>query len=374
MAAKKVMAYGKFRYRSRYRDVDSRSWKCKTFDTKDEAEDFEASLRLAKSGRVFVRKQSTQTLRQFWHEYLHEYALLDLQAATVEGHKQAWSKWIEPSLGMVPLATLASSPELVQRLKQVMVVSGAGEPTQRRVLAVLSAVLTKAVQLNRIANNPVRVIRKPPATRKHDVRAISPEAVEALLGKCKTIADRRLVALTAYAGLRPAESLALTKEDVAERTISVSKSLKLDGVGSTKTGGRRIVPIPDALRPYLADLPDGLLFPDQSGKHWSRAKHHNWRVKSWQPAAQAAGLGMITRTQDGKRSYTGARPYDLRHCAASTMLASGVDPVRVAQIMGHSPAVLFSTYAHVIAEVCEPVEGDGCTMAAQAASEGQSAQ
>ena len=98
MAAKKVMAYGKFRYRSRYRDVDSRSWKCKTFDTKDEAEDFEASLRLAKSGRVFVRKQSTQTLRQFWHEYLHEYALLDLQAATVEGHKQAWSKWIEPTL------------------------------------------------------------------------------------------------------------------------------------------------------------------------------------------------------------------------------------------------------------------------------------
>jgi site-specific recombinase XerD len=59
---------------------------------------------------------------------------------------------------------------------------------------------------------------------------------------------------------------------------------------------------------------------------------------------------MITKSEDGKRSYTGARLYDLRHCAASTMLANGVDPVRVAQYMGHSPAVLFSTYAHVIAE------------------------
>lgn len=42
------------------------------------------------------------------------------------------------------------------------------------------------------------------------------------------------------------------------------------------------------------------------------------------------------------------RLHDLRHTAATLMLQAGVAPVVVAGILGHSPAVLLSTYAHAL--------------------------
>jgi integrase len=74
----------------------------------------------------------------------------------------------------------------------------------------------------------------------------------------------------------------------------------------------------------------------------------------WQPACEAVGIGTITATKiDGKakRSYTGATPYDLRHSFASLMFHEQRNPLEIADMMGHSPQVLFSTYAHVIAEL-----------------------
>ncbi|WP_394813092.1 site-specific integrase [Streptomyces boetiae] len=44
------------------------------------------------------------------------------------------------------------------------------------------------------------------------------------------------------------------------------------------------------------------------------------------------------------------RPYDLRHTAVSTWLASGVDPQTVARRAGHSVMVLFRVYAKFIAD------------------------
>jgi integrase len=99
--------------------------------------------------------------------------------------------------------------------------------------------------------------------------------------------------------------------------------------------------------------PPGIVFVDRDGKHWSDSKYRNWRRRKFQPACVKAGLATVTETEEGgkrRRAYIGPRPYDLRHSRLSTMLYEGTDPVRVAQVAGHSPAVLFSTYAHVIAE------------------------
>src|SRR5580704_1303857 len=98
-----IKVRGKTRYLVRYRDVHSRAKQSKRFDTKDEAEVFEAALVLAKHGGVRVKRQSTQTLRAFWAEYVETFARHDLEAATLAAHEQAWAKWIEPELGGVPL-------------------------------------------------------------------------------------------------------------------------------------------------------------------------------------------------------------------------------------------------------------------------------
>jgi integrase len=47
------------------------------------------------------------------------------------------------------------------------------------------------------------------------------------------------------------------------------------------------------------------------------------------------------------------RPYDCRHSFASLLLAEGRQPLYVAQQLGHSLAVLLSTYSHLIAEYAE---------------------
>lgn len=46
-----------------------------------------------------------------------------------------------------------------------------------------------------------------------------------------------------------------------------------------------------------------------------------------------------------------ARPYDLRHSYASLRFAERANPAEIAEEMGHSLEVLFSTYAHVITEL-----------------------
>ena len=89
---------------------------------------------------------------------------------------------------------------------------------------------------------------------------------------------------------------------------------------------------------------------------WTDADYRSWRKRTWQPAAAKAGIASLERTTpktDGKRrvasKYIGPRPYDLRHSMASLLLAEGMNPIEVAEIMGHGPKVLFDTYAHVCA-------------------------
>src|SRR5437763_16139788 len=63
-----------------------------------------------------------------------------------------------------------------------------------------------------------------------------------------------------------------------------------------------------------------------------------WRADRWAPACRGAGLDPVPR------------PYDLRHSFASLLLAEGKLPLYVARQLGHSLAVLISTYAHLIDE------------------------
>ena len=91
-----------------------------------------------------------------------------------------------------------------------------------------------------------------------------------------------------------------------------------------------------------------------------------WRIASGNPS-DAALIFPRADGRAGRRATTGispgvfrkaaraarvdiGSPYDLRHSAASLWLHEGINAVQVAAWMGHSPAMLLGTYAHVIAE------------------------
>jgi len=155
-----------------------------------------------------------------------------------------------------------------------------------------------------------------------------------------------LIALLAYAGLRPQEAQALCWGDVRERTLLIEKAADgQGGVKPTKTGQARTVRLLAPLARDLAELrllrgrpdDDVLLFPNGKGGLWNDPAWQTWHRDAWVPACRAVGL-------------EGARPYDLRHSFVSLLIHEGRSVVEVARQAGHSPTMTLDVYAHVFDE------------------------
>jgi len=287
-----------------------------------------------------------------------------------------------------------SDAAVARSVLQVLATRKDGTPaaatTVVRKRAVLYNVLELAVEQDLLPTNPLDRIKWKPPKVNHvcDPRsAVNPTQARALLAAVGNLADpddpdrrkralaargRRLVAFFGcmyYAALRPSEALALTVDDL---DLPDAGDLDGDGWGQlvlsrsnaevsatwTDTGRReprqlkhratghvRPVPCPPPLVAILRDhlathghAPDGRLFVGSHGGHLTTETYNQiWdsaRTKALTPAEAASGLA--------------ARPYDLRHSAVSTWLASGVDSVQVAEWAGHSIAVLHRVYAHVL--------------------------
>lgn len=341
MAISKLkLANGRTRYRVRYREPGIRNPKTATFDSKAEAQEFEANLRIAKNGGRMVRKASNQTLEAFGIEYRERYALVELAPSTLKVQRSMWNVHILPKLGGQPLATLAANPELVQGFKADLLNEGVGEAAVRKALAVLSAVLSKGVEWGRIQSNPCATVRLPSGKRKHRVRPMPPEVVERLRALMPSERDRRLISVLAYAGLRPGEALALEGSDVTLKVVLIDKAVSLGEIGDTKTKVDRTVPLLAALREDLSPRDTGLLFGRSDGEPWKDHDYRNWRKRVFKPAVAKLG-----------DEWASFRPYDLRHSFASLLLHEGRSLPSVARALGHSVAVLSNVYAHVLDEL-----------------------
>jgi integrase len=245
----------------------------------------------------------------------------------------------------------AITPEVVERYRAELEADGVGQPTVHRALVQLQGVLRRAVEWRRIGHNPVKAVQKPKVRRHREVRPLSPLAVERL----RVVAAKRrkhgardatLIALLAYAGLRPQEAQALRWPDVRERTLLVEKAADgQGGVKETKTGQARTVRLFASLASDLAEWrslcgdpgDDALLFPNGSGGIWNDGAWQTWHRDAWVPACRAIDL-------------KGARPYDLRHSFVSLLIHEGRSVVDVARQAGHSPTMTLDVYAHVFDE------------------------
>jgi integrase len=153
---------------------------------------------------------------------------------------------------------------------------------------------------------------------------------------------RLMILLAGFLGLRWAELIALTPEDIdlKEKIIKVNKSLTeakggLKGVG-TKSGNSRVLPIPDflinELRPLLIATPEGVsVF---RSKRDGNLRKSNFSRRVFQPAVKLAGLSNVTF-------------HELRHTAISQQISGGADVVSVSKVAGHSsPATTLRIYTH----------------------------
>ena len=158
---------------------------------------------------------------------------------------------------------------------------------------------------------------------------------------------RSLVLFTGWTGARWGEAVALTvgNLDLDSGRATISKSASTIGgrisIGETKTEHLRTIGIPRHVCVELrADvrgkLPGALVWTNARGGHLTTPSKRSWFYSA------------VARCKAADEDFPRVTPHDLRHTAASMLIASGAPVVLVARQLGHQSAKLtLDTYAHL---------------------------
>lgn len=327
--------------------------------TRDEVrEKLDDLMRQADDG--IPRARQRQTVSEYLDYWLEHVVRPEKRATTYNSYESLVRLHIVPVIGRRKLDELG--PADVRRLLAMLrekEISGSGGGPRRLsdrmaqfAHAVLRNALSNAVREELISRNVAKLVQV--SNPEYDVGvSLDPVAARSLLAR---IADDRLYALYLCAivlGMRRGELLGLAWDavDLDAGKLVVRQSLTWANgrvhLGPPKSrASRRVVPLPatvvDALREHRerqdADremagdrwTETGLVFTSPVGGHVSpRTLAAQWHV-----IRTAAGLGRM-------------RFHDLRHTAVSLLLALGVPPHVVREIVGHSDVkVTMTVYAH----------------------------
>jgi integrase len=370
-----IDAAGRRRKAYRVRWQEGQTWRSRTFARDADAKAFNAELvRLKRLGTLAQLDSGSETLEEYVAGTWVPTFAAPLSMRTRRDYAQLYERHLARDLGHIALRNL--TPELLQRWYAEQLSAGAGPTRVRKALALLSHILQRAFEADRVQRNAARLVRPARRAERAKVRPLAPVTIEAIreamlnpqpttvaadrAGQrpraAHTVAprgnaqsrqrDALLVSLMAYAGLRPGEALALRWDDIGEESINVERAVSMGQVKATKTGTTRSVRL---LSPLAADLrefrmasgrpaPGVLLVPGADGAVWTETAWGNWSKRQWARALKGAGLGS-------------ARPYDLRHSFASLLLHEGRSVVYVARQLGHGAQLTLGTYGHVIDEL-----------------------
>ncbi len=270
-----------------------------------------------------------------------------------------------------------SDPQVVRKavhqLARTLDDKPAAGDTYRRRRRGFNAALEFAVETGKLDENPLKRVKtkKVAVDDQVDPRVVVTHAqarelltAMSYVGSWHRARGRRLVGFFAvmyYAGLRPAEAVALKATDcelpdkgwgrliLAESMPVATKRFTDSGERHDKRGLKqrdpnavRIVPIPPRLVAYLRAhidefgvASDGRLFRNERDGILGSTTYS----RAWEEARNFA----FTPAQ--VESPLAGRPYDLRHAALSTWLNAGISAAEVSKRAGNSVEVLLRRYA-----------------------------
>lgn len=296
-----------------------------------------------------------QTVAQFLHRWLEDSARPAVRPKTFESYSQLVKLYLAPDLGNIPLAKL--TPQHVQKCLNDRLTSGLSARTVQYIHAVLRRALNQALRWGMVSRN-VATLVTPPKLRRPEFQSFTREQAQCFLA---SIQEDRLEALYTVAlalGLREGEAFGLRWQDVdldngllcVRQCLTRTKDGPVFGPPKTERS-RRTIPLPAvciaALQRHRARQEQerllagsrwqehGLVFTTTIGTPLDSANV----LKRFRAALKAAGLPPM-------------RFHDLRHSCASLLLAQGVHPRVVMEVLGHSQISLtLDTYSHVYMSV-----------------------
>lgn len=295
-----------------------------------------------------------QTVAQFLDFWLSDVAKPSVRTWTYRGYEVHVRLHLKPALGHLALERL--EPAHVQALLNRKLKEGLSPKSVRYIRGTLRTALQQAVRWGYLSRNAASLVDGPRSER-YEIKPLDGAEARKLLD---ALTDDRLRALYSVAltiGLRQGEALGLRWQDIDLATgyIHVRKQLqRIDGefelVDLKTQRSRRTLAMPativDELRQHeqrqAAELLDhprtnqlDLVFtrPDGGPLDGTVVTHQFHRL------LDRAGLQQ-------------RRFHDLRHSCATLLLAQGVSPRVVMEILGHSQiALTMNTYTHVLPEL-----------------------
>ncbi len=260
---------------------------------------------------------------------------------------------VVPALGRYSLRRL--TPTHVRKLLAEKFASGLSARSVQIIHATLRVMLAEAVRDELVERNVAAIVR-PPAVAAEEVRPWSPEEAEDFLRAAEGDRLFALFAVGVALGLRKGELLGLRWSDVEldQGMLRVRQSVQRvyrAGLvfGPPKSSrSRRDIPLPAfavrvlrehrtrqseerlALGPYWQD--SGLVFTSTIGT-----------------VVEPRNLSRLLDELIMKAGVRRIRFHDLRHTCASLMLAQGVPPRVVMDVLGHSQfSITMDLYSHVM--------------------------
>ncbi len=291
------------------------------------------------------------TIKQLLTRWEEDVLRHQVARSAYDNYKSLADHHIGPTLGRKRVSKL--TPADVDALVSAKLDAGLSVSTVRRIRSILSQALDQAVRWGVVSRNVVTMTRGPKGSRGEG-RTFTPAQAKNLLAAAQGDRLEALYVTMLYTGLRPGEALGLEwgAVDLAAGIVTVKKALKRVGtkltLGEVKTArSRRAVNLPrpviNALREQKRRQAKDRL---AAGSAWSDLDlvfatevgtpidPSNLR-RDFKAVCERAGLGHW-------------HPHELRHSAASLMLAQNVPLEVVADVLGHSSIRMTAdVYGHI---------------------------
>ncbi len=299
-----------------------------------------------------LARDSRITLTALFERWCEDVMRHQVQASTLRNYASVARVHILPSLGHKRLAELNVTD--VDHLLSLKRDQGLAPSTVRRIRLVLAQCLNQAIRWGLLVRN-VAVLSHAPKVSRSEGRTLTPDQARHFLAVLKGHRHEALFALMLSTGLRRGETLGLMWSDFDRDAgvIRVSRQLRREDVGlvtrDTKTfRSRRAV--------NLADRMILTLLEHEVTQRAEREKHADRWTDSGFIFTTTRGTPLDPRNlyrefrkicdQAGLGPW---HPHELRHSAASLMLAQGVKLHVVSQVLGHSSIRITSdVYGHLL--------------------------
>lgn len=318
-----------------------------------------AETRLAQLSEQHLRGVSLErvTVTAYLKQWLDLVSGSDLAANTRRNYESVTRVHLIPALGQIYLDRLNADDvdALLARLRR----GGMKPSTLGKVRRVAHRAFDHAEKRGRIARNPVALTE---AQRIPNIerRTLSPTEAAAFL---ESVSGHRLEALwniAACLGLRSGEVRGLRWDDVRANGLRIEHSLTWTKQGyhlaPTKDRELRLVPLPAFISELLERRREQQRF---EAKH-TRLNATDDHLELWDNPLGLVFTGYLGTPLSawgvtkglhrllGEAKLPDVTFHDLRHCATSLMLARGVPPRMVQEVLGHaSPSMTLGRYAHV---------------------------